>query len=141
MGTRADFYVDRGKEAEWLGSIAWDGDPSSIDKAILAAVDTVTFRRAVDEEIASRDDGTNPEMGWPWPWKNSGTTDFAYALDDGKVYGSCFGSPWFDPNSEPPEDGWGEQEGAPAIFPEFPIESHAKAGDKRSGVIAMRLKR
>lgn len=27
MGTRADFYIGRGENAEWLGSIAWDGDP------------------------------------------------------------------------------------------------------------------
>jgi len=25
MGTRADFYVGMGKDAEWLGSVAWDG--------------------------------------------------------------------------------------------------------------------
>jgi hypothetical protein len=28
MGTRADFYVGRGKDAEWLGSVAFDGYPS-----------------------------------------------------------------------------------------------------------------
>lgn len=30
MGTRADFYVGRGEQAEWLGSIAWDGNPGAI---------------------------------------------------------------------------------------------------------------
>lgn len=30
MGTRADFYVGRGTEAEWIGSIALDGYPDGI---------------------------------------------------------------------------------------------------------------
>lgn len=30
MGTRADFYVGVGEQAEWLGSIAWDGNPEGI---------------------------------------------------------------------------------------------------------------
>ena len=25
MGSRADFYIGEGTEAEWLGSVAWDG--------------------------------------------------------------------------------------------------------------------
>ena len=25
MGTRADFYIGSGKDAEWLGSVAFDG--------------------------------------------------------------------------------------------------------------------
>jgi hypothetical protein len=36
MGTRADFYVGRGGQAEWLGSIAWDGYPSGIDKWVFS---------------------------------------------------------------------------------------------------------
>jgi hypothetical protein len=30
MGTRADFYIGRGTEAEWLGSVAWDGYPGGV---------------------------------------------------------------------------------------------------------------
>jgi hypothetical protein len=30
MGTRADFYVGRGPDAEWLGSVAMDGYPSGV---------------------------------------------------------------------------------------------------------------
>ncbi|MFH1835312.1 MAG: hypothetical protein ABH851_03885 [Methanobacteriota archaeon] len=28
---------------------------------------------------------TSPEQGWPWPWEDSGTTDYAYAFEAGKV--------------------------------------------------------
>jgi hypothetical protein len=34
MGTRADFYVGRGETAEWLGSIAWDGNPGGAGLAL-----------------------------------------------------------------------------------------------------------
>ena len=69
MGTRADFYVGRGQKAEWLGSIAWDGYPDGLsDIPVLSAQTEVAFRAAVRDMLASRKDGTTPEMGWPWPW-------------------------------------------------------------------------
>ncbi len=34
MGTRADFYVGLGEQAEWLGSVAWDGNPDNDVAAI-----------------------------------------------------------------------------------------------------------
>ena len=37
MGTRADFYVGKGKDSEWLGSIAWDWYPDGIPDNILDA--------------------------------------------------------------------------------------------------------
>lgn len=42
MGTRADFYSGRGKTAEWLGSIAWDG--TEIPDEILYAHDDAMYR-------------------------------------------------------------------------------------------------
>lgn len=91
MGTRADFYIGDGPDAEWLGSIAWDGD--EIPHTIAAATDAESFRAGV-AELASRDDWTPAEAGWPWPWDDSGTTDYAYALIDGTVFWSRFGRPW-----------------------------------------------
>lgn len=85
MGTRADFYVGKGVDAEWLGSIAWDGYPSAIPDTIGLAKSEEHFRAAVDEFIDIRDDGTKPDQGWPWPWDDSGTTDCAYAWHDGAV--------------------------------------------------------
>jgi hypothetical protein len=97
MGTRADFYIGRGKQAEWLGSIAWDGYPEGIDNPVKNATTAAEFREAVITLLAGRDDATVPDMGWPWPWEDSRTTDFAYAFDEGKVYAAHFGHGWFNP--------------------------------------------
>ncbi len=86
MGTRADFYVGKGKDAEWLGSIAWDGYREGISESILAATSEQFYRKAVADFLAERNDGTTPDMGWPWPWDDSGTTDCSYWFFDGKVW-------------------------------------------------------
>ncbi len=86
MGTRADFYVGRGKKAEWLGSVAYDGCPEGIDDAVLAAADEAVYRSAVSDFLKRREDGTTPDRGWPWPWEDSHLTDYAYAFDDRGVF-------------------------------------------------------
>lgn len=97
MGTRADFYVGRGADAEWLGSIAWDGYPDDDDiSALLKKKAPTSFRKAVKAFLTKREDATLPAQGWPWPWEDSRTTDYAYAFDDGKVWASCFGYGWRD---------------------------------------------
>jgi hypothetical protein len=85
MGTRADFYVGRGEKAEWLGSVAWDGHPENF-RAILKAKTETAFRKAVAKELKQRDDATLPADGWPWPWKDSHLTDYAYAFEGGATY-------------------------------------------------------
>ena len=97
MGTRADFYIGRGKGAEWIGSIAWDGYPDGIAPAVLAATTEDTFRSEVSTFLSLRKDGIVPSDGWPWPWNNSQLTDYSYALDGGKVYRTPFGHGWVDP--------------------------------------------
>ena len=99
MGTRADFYVGRGKDAEWVGSYAFDGHPASLAETILAATTEEEFRSAIVAELAGRDDATAPERGWPWPWEDSNTTDYAYAFD-GKLFGSSSGHPWFEGDAD-----------------------------------------
>lgn len=84
MGTRADFYAGKGKDAEWLGSIAWDG--SDISRGIDRAKDEKAFRRAVKRFLKSRDDATFTEQGWPWPWNDSGTTDCSYWFFGDRVW-------------------------------------------------------
>ncbi len=92
MGTRADFYVGNGKEAEWLGSIAWDGYPQNDDLAeILGAQTELDYRQLVKSVLGARDDATFPENGWPWPWEDSGTTDFSYHFVENKIRVCCFG--------------------------------------------------
>lgn len=87
MGTRADFYVGCGPDAVWLGSVAWDGYEWAEDAACALRLATTeqTFRKAVSAILASRGDATTPDQGWPWPWANSGTTDYAYYFHDGNT--------------------------------------------------------
>ena len=89
MGTRADFYLGIGIEAEWLGSIALDGYPEGLPEL----KKTKTRREFCNhvQGYAVRDDFTKPAMGWPWPWNDSQTTDFSYHWYKGKVLVACFG--------------------------------------------------
>jgi hypothetical protein len=118
MGTRADFYIGRGESAEWLGSIAWDGHPDSIDAPVRKATTEKAFRGALVEFFKGRDDVTLPEHGWPWPWDDSTTTDYAYAFDGKHVWGCCFGSRWFDARKPEPEDHPDEKS---AVFPNMKV--------------------
>jgi len=101
MGTRADYYVGRGEKAKWLGCTAWDGNPGGITstkagKELLKATDAKTFRAALKRLFRKRDDFSVQADGWPWPWEDSCTTDYAYAYVRGKVWISNYGSQWFD---------------------------------------------
>lgn len=96
MGTRADFYIGRGQDAEWLGSVAWDGyEWKDEDSDLMKAKTPDEFRAAVAAIEAERDDFTTPAEGWPWPWDDSNTTDYAYVLHDGKVTAYRFGREHF----------------------------------------------
>jgi hypothetical protein len=45
--------------------------------------------------FGDRDNGPSPpEVGWPWPWEDSNTTDYAYAWDEGRVWITYFGHGW-----------------------------------------------
>lgn len=137
MGTRADFYIGRGVDALWVGSIALDGYPDGItpkDKKMEQAfqhgpmrhIDSnwpygchlfestteTEFIERLERYFQYRDDVSRPDQGWPWPWETSNITDYAYAFDSGKVWCSRFGSAWFNPMEEP-EEIWGMG----AVFP------------------------
>lgn len=130
MGTRADFYVGRGLQAEWLGSIGWDGYPDGIDAPVLTATTEQAFREAVAAFAATRSDWTAPERGWPWPWEDSRTTDYAYAFEDGKVHACPFGRAWFDPLGKEPELTGPKT----AVFPDMSAREKV-AVDGRSGLV------
>lgn len=133
MGTRADFYVGQGKDAEWLGSIGWDGYPDGIAEGVLKAVDAYSFRAAVQAFFADRRDVTLPEQGWPWPWNDSGTTDYSYWHFDGKTWGSSFGRDLFPCDQPEPEEDTG------AACPDMPDMASRKnvSMDSRSGLIVI----
>lgn len=136
MGTRGDFYIGRGTEAEWLGSVAFDAYPHGVDAAVLKAKDEASFKAALTDYFQPRDDVTLPEMGWPWPWETSHTTDFAYAFDDGQVYGSCFGGAWFKADESPPDFENDEDSHSRAVFPDMTERKTVTYG-KRSGFIVL----
>ena len=136
MGTRADFYIGRGPQARWLGSLAWDGYPDGIDAAAANrhATTEAGFLEAL-VPLKAREDWSQPERdGWPWPWDDSGTTDYAYALDGGTVFVSRFGSAWvaLDAALLQPENDFPKH--PKAVFPNMAALKRVTYG-KRSGVI------
>jgi hypothetical protein len=82
VGTRADYYVGTGIEAEWIGSVAWDGD--EVEPPVKKAKTEQSYRKAVKTFLESRDDASFPKDGWPWPWDDSGTSDCAFTFSNGK---------------------------------------------------------
>jgi len=91
MGTAADFYVGKGKDAEWVGSISSDGQFNSIlrrsvGKQIMQCLSPQAFKHAVRDFIIDQGGWIPPEHKWPWKWKNSGTTGPSYWFFDGKVW-------------------------------------------------------
>lgn len=99
MGTRADFYIrDTKNKLEYLGSIGWDGYPDGIDFGVLWSETAKEFRSKVESFLSKREDGSIPSRdGWPWPWDNSNTTDYAYIFSKDDVLCSNYGSALFDP--------------------------------------------
>ena len=136
MGARADFYVGRGEKAEWLGSIAWDGNPSGIPIKLRKSETESIFRDLVASFLVTRDDKTLPADGWPWLWEDSRTTDYAYAFDGGKVLVSCFGHEWFDSWKKGPED---DEGGKMAIFPNMKAIQKVSFGRNSGFLIFRRL--
>lgn len=138
MGTRADFYVGRGKSAEWIGSIAWDGYPGGNPEPLVKLHDEKEYRAKVAEILSGPDGGaTKPDQGWPWPWENSNTTDYAYAFDGGRVWGTCFGNGWWPADAEPE----GSNEAPKDIeWPNMRTDKAAPAGSERSGIMVFGLR-
>lgn len=103
MGIRADFYVGRDGKAKWLGSIGYNGSPQGIPNEILNATSEDGFRANVENFLKEMDYSTKPEQGWPWPWNNSDTSDYAYAWDNGVWYTTGYPINKWWKHSEGPE--------------------------------------
>jgi len=135
MGTRADFYVGRGESAEWIGSIAWDGDEDGFPAEALKAADETSFRAAVAKLASSTDAGfTEPKQGWPWPWDTSHTTDYAYAWDSGSCWVSRFGGEWCASGTNPE----GAAKMGPGAFPRMKVPDNPF--HERSGVMVFGIR-
>jgi hypothetical protein len=91
------------------------------------------FEERLAQFFANRTDVTLPERGWPWPWDDSCTTDYAYALDGGKVWASSFGSAWFDPHQEESEENHDRKS---ATFPNMKSRANVRF-DRGSGLIIL----
>lgn len=128
MSTRADFWIGRGADAEWLGSVAFGGgswlEPTT---ALGGALSPAQFRAAVAEIAAQNDHFTHPSMGWPWPWPDSRTTDYAYVMHDGVVSAYCFGRPCS-------ADGLSTDAQQVDWFPDMTARTNVATG-KRSGLM------
>jgi hypothetical protein len=81
-----------------------------------------------------RKDFTLPSDGWPWPWDDSHTTDYAYAFFADEVWGSGFGHAWFKASEVEPED---HGDAKPTIFPNMKERAKITFGD-RSGLIILK---
>ncbi len=128
MGTRADFYVGVGKDAEWLGSIAFDGHPDGAptESGAVIAVTEEAFREAVIK-LAKQDDFTSSEQGWPWPWDDSGATDYSYWFTGNHVDIYSFGMSL-------------TKKGRRGEFPNMRARKNVTMG-KRSGLIVLTSRR
>jgi hypothetical protein len=136
MGTRADYYVQHGStltQADWLGSTAWDGQPYGVPLRASIAVSEAAFRNAVQELAETKDHFTAPTEGWPWPWGDSRTTDYAYVFNGDHVDVYCFGRP-FDPDMT--DDEWERTEKV-GVFPDMTSIKNVHMGGKKSGVMVI----
>ena len=148
MGTRADFYIGKGADAQWIGSIAWDGCRDGIPDQILLAKSDEEFCNNVLAFLDGRDDGTLPDDGWPWPWNDSRLTDCHYWFFDGRCWegrGECarFGEVYVPADEPQPDWDSGDEEelydtwmtGREAVvFPDMTALKNTTLGP-RSGVI------
>lgn len=163
MGTRADFYLGRGQDAEWLGSVAWDGYPDGIDLTLaeqeemfpggpmtsahrpfpeaehpFRAETEQQWRDAIRRYFEHRDDVSLPADGWPWPWNDSAATDFAYTFEDGKVYASCCGGPWVQmPCTD--EEAFEDPPGDTAVFPDMQDRKRVRLSGPASGLTVIEI--
>lgn len=147
MGTRVDFYVGRGKKAEWIGSAAYDGYPEGIvlstptggsnpfpkGEHLFDSKTEYEFRDRVQQYFSNREDVSLPTDGWPWPWEDSQTTDYSYAFDGSEVFASCFGHEWFDPHEQRPD---GNHDTVKVEFPNMKEKQKVTLG-KRSGLLIL----
>jgi hypothetical protein len=93
MGTRCDFYAGRGVSATYLGSVARDGYPDEMASYLAGATTREAFDSGLSALFAERG-GVGTDGAWPWPWKDSHTTDSAIAFDAGRLWVTHHSGRW-----------------------------------------------
>ena len=154
MTTRTDFYVGRDpKTMEWLGSIAMDGYPEGCPAILLTLTDEDEYHSKVQKILSDLDHATWPSQGWPWPWKDSHGSSFAYAFDNGVVWFTefvrdyNFGKRWITYETYQDETLWTDDEYEErelidlsnceeAYFPDMSENANVTLGE-RSGLIIL----
>ena len=106
---------------------------------LLSAKTESEYREIFDREIATRDDFTSPERGWPWPWETSHTTDYAYAFDSDGVWAAGYDG-WFDaskpePQSYDEDDNYVELNLPTPVFPDMSDRQNVQFGGPQSGLM------
>ncbi|NVM33976.1 MAG: hypothetical protein HWN81_00170 [Candidatus Lokiarchaeota archaeon] len=124
MGTRADYYIKKDQEYRYLGSTSYDGYEDGLPDNLLQANTPNLFMKELKLFLDQRDDVSLPNMhGWPWPWEDSNTTDYAYCYDieTNQVLISNFGSPFYTIKELRDHEKWQEQEleKDPDCYPEY----------------------
>lgn len=143
MGTRSDFYTRKDGQMKWLGSKGFDGYPDGIDENVLKSTDEQEYEKVVADFLSSANDATFPNQGWPWPWNDSRTTDYAYIFENGKVMSSCLGGPLFDPLKTAEEESDEEGKDNTKMEDYFPDMKDIQniAYDNRSGALFISVAR
>ncbi|MFC3450782.1 hypothetical protein [Amycolatopsis speibonae] len=97
--TTHDFYLGRGADADWLGSVrlaSWDGrwlDEFTRARSAGGFITLVAlFLRTA--EIHEAGEVTLGNHVWPWPWPTSHGTDYVHAFDTGTVWTARRGDRW-----------------------------------------------
>jgi len=99
--TTHDFYVGRGPDADWIGSI-------HLDACACHGLDEIEQAGTADEftelvslflhgaEVEEVGEVTHRGREWPWPWPTSHGTDFTHASDGdcGAVWTAVRGDRW-----------------------------------------------
>lgn len=143
MGTRADFWIRKGSEQEWVGSIAWDGYHEGIPSSVKNAKTEEQYRLALKAMADDRDDFTHPSEGWPWPWDTGEITDCTYFFEGKKVYSA---KGWIEYKDGTVEEGIVDANHKRIykrvkswIWPVMKTENSAAPGSKKSGVFLFRM--
>jgi hypothetical protein len=108
MGTRTDFYVGTGTDAEWIGSLQFGCHPYALLKdwyghAALTARTHTAYRKAVDQllftwAVNGLGAAHQPRHGWPWTWNTSHCNDWIVTATD-RIDDPADGGTHADPNA------------------------------------------